>query len=309
MSSSPIHIGYQILRAMRPMQWSKNGLLFAGVAFSQNLDNLHLLARATLGCLLFCALSGAIYIFNDLADIEADRLHPRKRRRPLASGKLGVKTAIVAGTVASVLGLALSFWLAFDFGLIALTYFIITILYSFRFKHVAIVDIILLALGFVLRAIAGVLAIRVAGGPEIALTPWFVICVLFLALFIAICKRRHELTSMESATDHRRVLEEYNPAFLDQMIAVSTTATIISYAMYLIAAPLGPIRESTNYHDLSGLVMIVTFPFVIYGIFRYLYLVYRKNEGGEPETLILKDKALLIDVVLWLALTLFLKAT
>jgi 4-hydroxybenzoate polyprenyltransferase len=301
MPSTPHDVLFQVIRSMRPLQWSKNLLLFAGILFSRNYDKPVLLLQVVWGFGLFCVVSGAMYILNDLVDVEADRLHPRKSRRPLAAGALSPRAALAASLVLAVGGLAGSFWLSRAFGETALAYFIITILYSHIFKHVAIVDIILLALGFVLRAIAGVVVIRIEAGPPVPLTPWFVICVLFAALFIAICKRRHELTSMESAADHRRVLEEYTPAFLDQMIAVSTTATVMSYALYLIAAPGAQAIEPQN------LRMISTFPFVIYGVFRYLYLVYRCSEGGEPETLLLKDKPLLLNVVLWLAIFIYLQ--
>jgi 4-hydroxybenzoate polyprenyltransferase len=286
---------------MRPRQWLKNLLLFAGIIFSHNCGNGTLALRAFAGFCLFCLLSGAVYILNDLQDTEADRLHPRKKNRPLAARLVKRRTAFYWAMILTAIGLGFSFLLSASFGLAAMAYYVLTLLYSHIFKHVAIVDVILLASGFVLRAIAGVVVIRVSNGPAVPMTPWFVICILFLALFVAICKRRHELTSMEEAANHRRVLEEYSPAFLDQMISVSSSATIISYALYLVAGPHGGVFEPTQ-----DLRLLSTLPFVIYGVFRYLYLVYKRGEGGEPETLILKDKPFLANVLFWLVLMVYL---
>lgn len=291
-----------LISLMRPKQWLKNFLLFAGIVFSQNYDKWDMLLRAFAGFAAFCIVSGAIYIFNDLVDAEADRLHPRKKNRPLAARLIKRRIAFFWAIVLSCAGIGGSYLLSVPFGITASSYYILTLLYSHVFKHVAIVDVILLAGGFVLRAIAGVVAIRYTGGPEVPMTPWFVICVFFLALFVAICKRRHELMALEDAAEHRRVLDEYSPAFLDQMISVSTAATVISYALYLVAGPHG----GGSLDSIQGLRMISTLPFVIYGVFRYLYLVYKMGEGGEPENLILKDKPFLLNLILWLVLTLYL---
>ena len=285
----------QFLRAMRPHQWIKNLLLFAGILFSRHFTEWNLLLRAFAGFGLFCLLAGSIYILNDLRDVENDRLHPRKKLRPLAARLISPAQGLVFALLVAAGGLVLSFLLSPAFGWTALLYFVITILYSEFFKHVVILDTVLVAAGFVLRAVAGVFVIRVPGGPDIPMTPWFVICVFFLALFIAICKRRHELLNIRNASEHRQVLDQYTPAFLDQMIAVSTSAAIFSYTLYLIRAYGGDSDE-------KALKMTLTLPFVIYGIFRYLYLVYRCDEGGEPETLVLKDKPLLLNTLLWLVL-------
>lgn len=289
-------LALSLLRSIRPHQWTKNLLLFAGIIFSHNFDKTNLLLRSAAGFGLFCLISGAIYIVNDIIDLQADRLHPRKRLRPLAAGHLSPSVALTFSLVIGVGAIAASFALSMQFGLTALAYLIITTAYSSFFKHIAIVDVILLALGFVLRAIAGVIVIRVDWGPEVPMTPWFVICVFFLAFFIAVCKRRHELVAVEEAEEHRRVLAEYSPQFLDQLIAVSTSATVISYALYLVAADRN--RLATD----DQLSMIATLPFVIYGIARYLHLVYRRTEGGEPERLVLKDKPILFNTLLWLVL-------
>lgn len=296
-----------LLQLMRPRQWTKNFLLFSGIVFAQQWDKPDLLMRAFFGFVIFCGLSGAIYIFNDLVDVEADRLHPRKKSRPLAARLVKRRIAFSWAMALSIGGLVAAFLLppsSPSFGFTALAYFTLTILYSHIFKHVAIIDVILLAAGFVLRAIAGVVVIQVEGGPYVPMTPWFVVCVLFLALFVAICKRRHELMFVEEASSHRKVLEEYSPAFLDQMISVSTSATVISYALYLIAGPHGAYGE-----PVQDLRLLATLPFVIYGVFRYLYLVYKRGEGGEPETLVLKDKPFLVNVMAWLITMIALMAT
>ncbi|MBN1867669.1 decaprenyl-phosphate phosphoribosyltransferase [Candidatus Sumerlaeota bacterium] len=300
---------YRLVRSMRPVQWTKNLLVFAGLLFSANYGNPGLALRAVAGFALFCLVSGTIYIFNDLVDLEADRVHPRKRSRPLAAGLVSPRLALASAVVIAAASLTASFALSAPFGQTILAYFLVTILYSHAFKHVAILDVILLALGFVLRAIAGVVVIRVEGGPLVPMTPWFVVCVFFAALFIAICKRRQELTSINDAVNHRRVLEEYSEAFLDQMISVATGTTVLSYAMWLIAGMHGDAGTGAAGLAASNanLTMISTLPFVIYGIFRYLYLVYQKSEGGEPERLILKDKPLLLTVVAWLVIVVWLQ--
>jgi 4-hydroxybenzoate polyprenyltransferase len=288
-----------LLRSMRPLQWTKNLLLFAGIIFSHNLSDPSLLLRTVLGFALFSGLAGAVYIINDLVDIEADRHHPTKKHRPLAAGLLATGTALRFALVLAIAMSALAFWLSVDFGTVAVAYFVMSILYSQVFKQIAILDIIFLALGFVLRAIAGVLVIRTPGGPAVAMTPWFVVCVLFLALFIAVCKRRHELLSLDNATDHRAALKGYSQPMLDQMMSVAASATVIAYALYLVA----------GMHDgASGgsLKMMSTLPFVLYGIFRYMFLVYNQDEGGEPDRLLLRDKPLLVNAILWLAIMIFL---
>lgn len=247
-----------------------------------------MLKRTLAGFVIFCALSGVVYIINDIKDIESDRLHPRKKNRPIPSGRLPVSLAFLVVLVIGTLALAGAFLLNTAFGITALAYVIIVILYSLHLKNYVILDLLLVALGFVIRAVAGVEAITVNGYvPEI--TPWFIACTLFLALFIAICKRRHEITLLEEeAVNHRKVLSEYSPAFLDQMVSVTTSATIISYALW------STIGKYAEYN------MIYSLPFVIYGIFRYLYLVYMKKKGGAPEVLLLKDRALQVAILLWL---------
>lgn len=276
-----------ILKVLRPKQWIKNLLLFAGIIFSENLHNPKMLLNSTLGFIFFCMLSGAVYIINDIRDVESDRQHPRKRQRPIASGELAISTAQIVASILVIIALIGSFAINLTFGLFALGYFVLQNLYSFFLKHVVIVDILVVAIGFVLRALAGIEAIRIPGA-VVPVTPWFIVVTFFLALFIVICKRRHELILLEeNASVHRPVLEEYSSAFIDQMISVVTSATVISYALW---AAIGYTRKQN---------MIYTLPFVLYGIFRYLYIAYQKEEGGAPEITLLTDKPLLIDVFLW----------
>lgn len=277
-----------VIKSLRPRQWTKNLLLFAGVIFAGNLTDVHLLARAVAGFAIFCALSGVMYLLNDLRDRESDQLHPEKKDRPIASGRLPAGLALVIVFLLGAPAMGASFLLGLEFGITALVYVVLVTSYSLYLKHFVILDLMIVAMGFVLRAVAGIEVITVAGNvPRI--TPWFIACTLFLALFLAICKRRHEIMLLDdNATNHRRVLEEYSPAFLDQMVAVTTSATVISYALWSTIAELARFR------------MIYTLPFVLYGVFRYLYNVYRKEEGGAPEVILLKDRGLQVDILLWL---------
>lgn len=280
-----------LIKSLRPRQWTKNLLLFAGLIFTANLKNMELLGRAVAGFVIFCGLSGVVYLINDLRDMESDRNHPEKKNRPIASGHLPVGAAYLAIFVIGVPALVAAYVLGLEFGICATLYVVLVTLYSLALKHYVILDLMIVAGGFVIRAVAGIAVIAVPGkAPEI--TSWFIACTLFLALFLAICKRRHELLLLnEGAMNHRPVLEEYSAAFLDQMVAITTTATVISYALW------STIGKFARYH------MIFTLPFVLYGIFRYLYLVYRKEEGGAPEIILLKDRSLLIDIILWLGST------
>jgi 4-hydroxybenzoate polyprenyltransferase len=278
-----------IIHELRPKQWSKNLLLFAGLVFSHNLGDWVRVAYAIAAFAVFCGLSGAVYIINDIWDLESDRQHPLKANRPIASGRLPMRLASGVAVFLAFASLAGSYAINAGFGLVATLYFLLMVLYSVALKHVVILDLMIVALGFVIRAVAGVKAIELHG-QHIPITPWFITCVMFLALFIAICKRRHELLLLaESAANHRPVLEEYSQAFLDQMVSVATAATVISYALYVVLGV--PHREQ----------MIWTLPFVLYGIFRYLYLVYKRDEGGTPEAMVLQDPGLLINVLVWLA--------
>lgn len=279
-----------ILSALRPKQWTKNLVLFAGLIFSQNLGHPVMLLKTILAFLLFCLLSGAVYLFNDLADIERDRLHPQKKLRPVAGGAMSTKAALLLGLGISIFSLAASFYVNTLFGLAALAYFILMLLYSFVLKKLVIIDVFVIAAGFVLRAVAGAEAIAVP------ISEWLLICVILLALFLALAKRRQEQVE---APGHRTVLTEYPQKYLDQMISVATAAAVVCYSLYTLSPETVAKFGNGN--------LKYTIPFVLYGIFRYLYLIYRKEEGQSPELALLADAWLLGDLVLyvmavWLAI-------
>jgi 4-hydroxybenzoate polyprenyltransferase len=279
--------------AMRPKQWVKNGLVFLALIFSLNESwrplEIHswtpLLVDAILAFLAFTAVASALYLVNDLVDIESDRLHPRKRRRPLAAGTLSPLTAKAAVGALMVAGLALSVSLGWPFLAVLAAYAVQSLAYSYYLKHMVILDVLTIAVGFVLRAIGGALAIGVP------ISPWLYSVTLLGALFIAIAKRRAELLLLDAgATDHRPILAEYTTGMLDQMASVVTSSTVIAYSLYTFTAENLPENHA----------MMATVPFVLYGIFRYMYLIHRREEGGSPEELLLRDRPLLIDVILWL---------
>lgn len=281
-----------MLRLLRPRQWTKNLLLFAGVIFSNHFHEPDRLIKSALGFAVFCLLSSVIYIINDVRDAEIDRVHPLKCKRPIAAGQVSQSTALIlAGILGTVAAVLMFGFLGVRFQAISVSYLLLMVAYSVWLKHIVILDLMIVSIGFVIRAVAGIFAIE-HPGEVIEITPWFITCIMFLALFVVICKRRHEIILLsEDAISHRPVLEHYSPIFLDQMINVATTATVISYALYVTIG----VTDSPS----SG-YMVLTLPFVLYGIFRYLYLVYKKEEGGAPETLLFQDLSLLLAVVLWL---------
>src|SRR3989454_10819536 len=275
-----------VLVSLRPQQWVKNLFVFGGLIFSQRLFTPAV--WPALGAFaIFCGLSGAVYLLNDVADRHKDRLHPDKRHRPIAAGRLAPGTAVAAAAVLIVAGLALSVRLSPRFALTALAYVGLLVAYSAWLKHVVIVDVLVVAMGFVLRAAAGALAIGVA------ISGWLLICTILLALFLALGKRRHEvLTLGESAARHRPILGEYSAGLLDQMVAVVTASTVTTYALYTMSP-----ETVAKFHTS---LLPATLPFVLYGIFRYLYLLYHRRLGGNPSEIVLRDRALLINAVLWL---------
>ena len=275
-----------LLKAMRPQQWTKNVLLFPALLFSQNLFHWRETVLVCAACAVFCLLSSGVYLLNDLLDIESDRAHPLKRHRPLASGALPVPVGIAACAFLSAGALAAAFWLSTPFAWTAVAYFLLQVAYTVRLKHVVILDVGCIAAGFVLRA--------VAGGQVIAVTisAWLLICAMLLSLFLALGKRRHELLLLEDgATAHRRILGEYTPDLLDQMISVVTAATVVCYTFYTVAPETVAKFGTTR--------LVFTVPFVLYGIFRYLYLIHRRQMGGSPEKALLNDGASLANLVLY----------
>jgi 4-hydroxybenzoate polyprenyltransferase len=278
---------WELSRALRPQQWIKNLFVYAPLIFSQNVLNQALVLRATLAFLAFCLISSAVYLLNDLRDIEEDRQHPLKAHRPLASGRLKRSTAVAALAIIAPAGFLVALLVNRSFVFIALGYFALQIAYTLWLKHVVILDIFVVASGFLLRVVAGGFAIRVY------LSSWLLICTTLLALFLAMGKRRHEIVLMEGrAASHRPILKEYNIYLLDQMISVVTASTLLAYCLYTISEETVAKFGTRN--------LIFTVPFVLYGIFRYLYLIHQKAEGGTPESLIIRDKPLLTAIALWI---------
>lgn len=272
--------------SLRPAQWTKNLIVFAALIFAVKLLDPAALANASAAFLIFCALSGAVYLLNDVSDRDADRRHPIKRLRPIAAGDLSPGAAMVAAVALSAAALAAAFLLRPAFGIAAASYLALFVVYTRWLKHVVILDVMAIALGFVLRAVAGGLVISVH------ISNWLLVCTMLGALFLGLAKRRHEITLLaEGAKGHRRILEEYDPYLLDQMIGVVAAATMVAYIIYC-ASP-----ETHAYFGTEWLVL--TTPFPIYGLFRYLYLVHRKAGGGSPSDMLLEDRPLQACVALW----------
>lgn len=317
---------WYLFKAMRPRQWTKNLLVFAGLVFAQRVLDVEALGRSVGAFVVFCLLASLVYLINDLSDLQSDRLHPTKRNRPLASGKLAVPVAVVGAVALAVLAAALTTALTiwpgavgqgqsvhlslapfqievvpgppvtyenpygtlgtlgggqYLFAAVAVGYVALNLAYTFRLKHVVIVDVFCIAGCYVLRAMAGAVVIPVP------ISPWLYLCTILLSLFLALGKRRQELVMLDaSASLHRRILQEYSPQLLDQMITIVTSATVMAYSLYTFQGTTGNHR------------LMLTIPFVLYGIFRYLYLIYMKMEGGSPEEVLLRDKHILGAVAL-----------
>ena len=276
-----------LITSLRPEQWTKNCLVFAGLVFGGRLLDIDAVLIATAAFAIFCALSGATYLVNDVADRDADRRHPLKRTRPVASGMVTTTTALLVATLLTTAALSAAWLIAPVLAVVAAAYIALLLLYSTVLKHVVIIDVLTIAGGFVLRAAAGAVAVNVPIGP------WLLVCTTLLALFLALSKRRHELVLLgEDAAEHRRILEEYSPYLLDQMIAVVTASTLMAYTVYA-TSPDTALRLGTQRLSL-------TIPFVLYGIFRYLYLVHQRRAGGSPAAVLLTDRPLLACVGLWI---------
>jgi 4-hydroxybenzoate polyprenyltransferase len=311
--SSVRTLKYLVL-GMRPKQWVKNAFVFAGILFAEQhlFTELWALGRVLLAFVLFCVVSGCVYLVNDLVDIEQDRLHPKKRLRPLPAGLLPHTFARNAMVVLSVLALGLpwligarlsalapastaSWWQQlsssyalgwYAFGIVLLAYFLLQIAYTFTLKHVVIIDLFTIAAGFVLRAVGGAAVLQVQ------ISPWWLMCVLLLALFLGLGKRRNELLSLEAnAGGHRRILEEYSPQLLDNLIMIVVACIILAYSFATFTAPTVPQRPFP--------FLMLSIPFVIYALFRYMYLVYQQGEGGAPEDLLLSDRSLQVAILSW----------
>jgi 4-hydroxybenzoate polyprenyltransferase len=274
-----------LLKTMRPRQWAKNVFIFAALVFDKQLLNPDSFLRTLAGFALFCLISSSVYIFNDLADVEADRQHPDKKNRPIASGKLSVGMAWAAGIVLVIVTLGLSFFLTRGFETVIAIYFIINMAYSKWLKHIPILDVLIIATGFVLRVHAGVTLIQVQ-----RFSPWLYVVMTLLALFLGFGKRRAELALLaQGAGSHRKVLDGYTLPLLDQYIMIVSGTTIVAYSLYTFSAPNVPENHS----------MMLTIPFVVYAIFRYLYLIEVEHAGGAPEEILLSDRPFQVAMFLW----------
>lgn len=278
---------WELVRAMRPKQWAKNGVIFAALVFDAKLTEATYLVYTVIGFVVFCFVSGAVYLINDLTDIDKDRQHPKKRHRPLASGRLPVRVAQAAIPPILLICLPASFFLDPLFGGIVSIYLALQLGYSFLLKNVVIVDVLTIAMGF---------ALRVGGGAVLVdaerFSPWLYVCMVLLALFMGLSKRRGELVLLQgNANSHRAILEEYSLPLLDEMISVVTATTVLAYALYTF--------DPGNPHLPENNTMMLTIPFVLYSIFRYLYLVHQRGETAPPDEVLLKDRPLQVAIGLW----------
>lgn len=275
-----------IIKEMRPRQWTKNVFVFAALVFDRQLTHANSLFRTLAAFAIFCLLSSSVYIINDLMDIESDRHHPVKKNRPIAAGKLPLPLSIIIAILLIIVSLAAAFLLSLELGIIIAVYFLVNLAYSKWLKHFPLIDVMIIAFGFVLRVVAGVSVIQVE-----RFSPWLYIVMSLLALYIGFGKRRAEMTVLtdESNSSHRKVLDGYSLSLIDQLLTIVSSCTLIAYSFYTFSAPNLP----DNY------AMMLTIPFVLYGIFRYLFLIQIKNKGGEPEELLLKDRPLQVTIVLW----------
>ena len=272
------------IKLLRPIQWSKNAILFAGAVFGAVIDQPDQFFKALMGFIVFCLISSATYIFNDWQDAEADRLHPTKRFRPIASGAISARNALTVAVVLVAIGLTMSAIVGWWFLLVAATYLAVMVAYTLELKSVVILDVFIIAGGFVLRAVGGAVAV------SLPISPWLLFCTMLLALFLGFCKRRNELSVLsEESRAYRKTLEGYTLPMLDQAIAVTAASTIMAYSIYTFNATQVPTND----------IMMITIPFVAFAMFRYLFLVYAKNLGGSPESLLLRDKPLLLSILGW----------
>jgi 4-hydroxybenzoate polyprenyltransferase len=269
--------------AMRPTQWVKNGLLFAGLIFGAKLFDVWALKHALVAFVTFCLLCSGFYLINDVRDAHADRLHPLKRFRPIASGALSAVQGLQIGIAAVLIALAVSLWVGRDFFLVTVAYAALMVAYNVGLKDFVIVDVMVIAFGFVLRAIAGAIAV------DVSISSWLLICTALLALVVGFGKRRHELITLAEPALHRPNLDQYSTPLLDQLVAVTAGGTLLAYAMYTVDGDSVPADRR----------MMLTIPLVAYAIFRYLFLVYQRGHGGSPETTLLTDRLLLATGAAW----------
>jgi len=279
---------------MRPKQWTENLILFSGVVFAKEFMDPFLILRSFLGFVVFCFLSGMIYIINDIFDREKDRKHPSKRSRPIASGILGAGYAGITAVIGIVVFGVISWFLGFEFFKFAIAFIIINLLYSLFLRDIVILDVLGISFSFLIRAGAGV-AVLYSVVPSIEFSPWLWICTLFLSLFLAVCKRRNEFLVLDDAVEHRKSLSGYSLSLLDQLVGLTATATLISYSIYTV--------WPGTFEKFGTRNLVFTIPFVVFGIMRYLYLVYNKMKGEDPSDVLITEKQIMIDVFLWIIVT------
>ncbi len=274
-----------LIKTMRPRQWLKNGLVFVPLFFDGKLTDPNSVLRTTIAFVLLCMMSGSVYIMNDLKDIDKDRQHPTKRRRPLASGQLKANVAAVVAVFMASFSLVIGFLLSPAFDLVLLTYLVIQVAYTFYLKNIVLLDVLTIAAGFILRVAAGVAVINVE-----RFSPWLYVCTGLLALFMVLGRRRHEILLLgQEASNHRSILTEYNLELIDRLIGIVTTSAIVAYSLYTFLAEGLPENH----------LMMLTIPFVLYAVFRYLYLIQVRHEGGAPEEIFLRDRPIQATLVLY----------
>lgn len=273
-----------MLRALRPVQWSKNLLVYAALLFSLNVFDLTKVAQATVAFVVFCAASSAIYLLNDLRDREQDAHHPLKRNRPIASGEVSRRSALIIAVVLAAGALAGAALVNRELLAVVAAYLVLMVGYSYAFKRVVLLDVIIISIGFVLRAAAGAVAI------DVPISPWLYICSMLLALLLGFGKRRHELLMLrDSASQHRANLDSYSVPLLDQIIAVTSSSAVVAYSVYTFTSPALPDNHA----------MMLTIPIVLYAVFRYLFLIYKEHLGGSPELLLMRDRPTQAAIVAW----------
>lgn len=277
----------QLIRLIRPTQWLKNGVVLAALIFAGEATQPHQAQQAFFAVAIFCLLSSAVYVLNDIVDRDKDRQHPLKKERPLASGRVAVSVALVLLVLLLAAGLTAAALVNREFFITAVAFYLLNVLYSFWLKNIVILDVMSIAVSFCMRAYAGAFAVRVPA------SKWLLINTLLLALFLAFGKRRHELLLLEEgATAHRKILSRYSPYLLDQLIGIVTASVVVAYMLYTFSTEVSEEHGTKN--------LFFTIPFVLYGVFRYLYLIHKEEKGGSPTAVLISDWPILIDIVLWI---------
>jgi len=281
-----------LIISMRPQQWIKNLLLFGPLIFSMNLFDLTMVTRTALAFIVFSLAGSAVYLLNDIVDVEKDKVHPIKCNRPIASGKLPKNVALVFMAIIGAGALVLAWDLSQTLAFIIIIYMINNLFYSFKLKHIVLIDVGSLSLGFVLRVFSGAAVIGVEA------SPWLIMCTILLSSFLGFAKRRHELVLLgENNVNHRSVLEYYSPHLLDQLILISASSTVMSYALYTVNAKTVAKFGTTN--------LIYTVPFILYGVFRYLFLIHNRKKGGDPTKVLINDTPMVLNIIAWLSICIY----